>query len=200
MQRTVSGPPTTDLPELLRRTALRDEAAARAFVELLGPLVRRQIYSHHVLRDEADDLMQDIFFAVFRSAGKYRGDAPLEHWVARIARCTCIDRLRRKRTRITDIRWSDLPPAQQALLSDAAPQVEADSPGHGEDAAALLERLFSLIPLLDAWLLRQVELRERTHAEVAAEAGWSSVLLRVRLFRARRRLQSAFDHLQRTRL
>ena len=191
---TVSSPSSHDLPDLVRRAARRDEAAARTLVEALGPLVQRIIHSHHTLKDEADDLTQDIFFAVFRSAGKYRGDGPLEHWVARIARCTCIDRLRRKRTRAAEVRWSDLPPAQQAVLTESTPG-EAPSVTAGEDAAALLEELFAQLPPLDAWLLREVELRERSHTDVAAEAGWSGVLLRVRLFRARRRLQTAYENL-----
>lgn len=184
-----------DLPALLRRASLRDEAAARTLVEALGPMLQRIIHSHHPLRDEAEDLLQDVFFAIFRSAGKFRGDAPLEHWAARIARCTCIDRLRRRRTRAAEVRWSDLPPAQQDVLAEG----RADDPPAvtvGEDAAALLEKLFDQLPPLDAWLLREVELRERTHTEVAAEAGWSAVLLRVRLFRARRRLQAAYEILQ----
>lgn len=181
------------LPDLLRRAALRDEAAARALVEALGPLLRRIIHSHSSLRDDAEDLMQDIFFRLFRSADQYRGEAPVEHWAARIARCTCIDRLRRKKTRAAELRWSDLPPAQQRALTECAAAEITTAPG--EDAAALLAQLFATLAPRDAWLLREAELRERPLAVIAAEAGWSGVLTRVRLFRARRRLCQAFEKL-----
>lgn len=190
----MSGPSSHELSDLLRRAARRDEAAAQVFVGALGPLVQRIIHSHISLRDEADDLMQDVFFSIFRSAGKFRGDAPVEHWAARIARCTCIDRLRRKKARAAEIRWSDLPPAQQAVLNEGI-GTEPSSAASGEDAAALLEKLFAQLPPLDAWLLREIELRERSHSEVADEAGWNALLVRVRLFRARRRLQAAFANL-----
>ena len=194
MPHPVPGLPIHDLSELLRRAARRDEAAAREFVEALGPLLQRIIHSHLPLRDEAEDLLQDVFFAIFRSAGKYRGDAPVEHWAARIARCPCIARLRRRKVRSAEVRWSDLPPAQQSAAAEAQSQ-ESPASHTGEDAAALLERLFAGLPPLDAWLLREVELRERSHADVAAEAGWNPLVLRVRLFRARRRLTAAWNNL-----
>ena len=194
----MSGLPNDELSELLHRASRRDEAAARAVVEELGPLVRRIINGHSILRMEADDVMQDVFFGIFRSAGRYRGDAPVTHWAARIARFTCIARLRRRKRTAAEIRWSDLPEGQQALLAEGYAADEPPSATAGEDATALLDSLFARLQPLDAWLLREVELRQRSHAEVAAEAGWNTVLLRVRLFRARRRLQAAFENLQST--
>lgn len=68
-----------DIPELIARVRKRDESAARALIGRLGPLVAKIIGGHSVLRDEAEDLAQDIFFKVFRSIETWRGDGPLEH-------------------------------------------------------------------------------------------------------------------------
>ncbi len=186
--------PVPDLPHgpslhLLRRAASRDEQAARELVETHGPLVRKIIHSHAALKPEADDLMQDVFFKVFHTGGAYRGEAPLEHWIARVARFTCIDRLRHLKAR-PELRFSDLTPAQQETFSTGIPAQPAATAG--EDARDLLEKIFALLAPLDAWLLREMELHERTAADVAAEAGWSIPLTHVRLFRARRRLKAAF--------
>lgn len=182
-----------DLPALLARAATRDEAAARALVEKLGPLVQRIILGHATLRHECDDLMQDIFFKVFRSASSYRTDSPLEHWVATIAKRTCLNRLRHHRAR-PELAWSDLTPEQQSLLDEDHSHEE---PSHkGEDALTLIEKLLATLPPADAWLLRAVELDERSLADVCAEAGWNATLTRVRLFRARRRLKQALIHLE----
>lgn len=184
-----------DLPTLLALAAQRDEAAARVLVEKLGPLVQRIIVSHAPLRHECDDLMQDIFFKVFRSASAYRTDAPLEHWVATIAKRTCLNRLRHHRAR-PEIRWSELTPEQQAVLEA---DHSHDEPAHtGEDARTLIERLLTTLPPADAWLLRAIELEERSLADVCSEAGWNATLTRVRLFRARRRLRAAFEKLDTT--
>lgn len=185
---------THDLPTLLSRAAQRDEAAARALVEALGPLVRRIILGHAALRHECDDLTQDIFFKVFRSASSYRSDSPLENWVATIAKRTCLNRLRHHRAR-PELAWSDLTPEQQALLDEDHSDEKANT-HTGEDARSLIERLLATLPPADAWLLRAIELEERTLADVCTEAGWNATLTRVRLFRARRRLRAAFEKLE----
>jgi RNA polymerase sigma-70 factor (ECF subfamily) len=181
------------MPALLARAAMRDEAAARALVEKLGPLVQRIILGHAALRHECDDLMQDIFFKVFRSAANYSATAPVEHWVATIAKRTCLNRLRHHRSR-PELTWSDLTPGQQAVLDEDRSN---DEPAHtGEDARALIERLLAALPPADAWLLRAIELEERSLADVCSEAGWNATLTRVRLFRARRRLKQALINLE----
>ena len=182
-----------DLPTLLARAAQSDEAAARALVEALGPLVRRIILGHATLRHECDDLTQDIFFRVFRSASSYRTDSPLEHWVATIAKRTCLNRLRHYRAR-PEFAWSDLTPEQQALLHQDHSD-EMENTCKGEDARALIESLLATLPPADAWLLRAIELEERSLADVCTEAGWNVTMTRVRLFRARRRLRAAFEKL-----
>lgn len=180
-----------DIADLIARAQQRDEAAARALVERLGPLIAKVISAHSALRDEADDLAQDIFFKLFRSLHTWRGDGALEHWAARIARCACIDRLRRKKAR-PEQRIADLTPGELALL-EAAQSIEPPPDDRAADAANLLEKLLALLPPLDAWLLRQVELAERTVADVAAEAGWNTGATHVRLFRARARLKRTFQ-------
>ncbi len=178
-----------DIADLIARVQQRDEAAARALVQRLGPLVAKITGAHAALRDEADDLAQDIFFKLFRSLHTWRGDGALEHWVARIARCACIDRLRRKKAR-PEHHIADLTPGELALL-EASQAVEPPPDSRAADASSLLEKLLVTLPPLDAWLLRQVELAERTVADVAAEAGWSAGATHVRLFRARARLKRA---------
>lgn len=179
-----------DIPELIARVRKRDEGAARALIDRLGPLIAKIIGGHSVLRDEAEDLAQDIFFNVFRSIETWRGDGPLEHWVARIARCTCIDRLRRKKAR-PEQRIPDLTPGEIELL-EASQSTQPNSDSQAEDALNLLEKILNTLPPADAWLLRQVELEQRTVADVASEAGWTNGATHIRLFRARSRLKRAF--------
>src|SRR2546425_9038665 len=46
---------------------------------------------------ELDDICQEIFVKAYRNLGKFRGDAPFEHWVSRISVRTCYDFLRKER-------------------------------------------------------------------------------------------------------
>ena len=47
--------------------------------------------------DDAKDLMQDVFIAVFRNLSSFRGDSPFKGWLFRIAHYRCIEFYRKKR-------------------------------------------------------------------------------------------------------
>ena len=185
-------PSGDDWRELITRVSQRDENAARALVERLGPGLRRIVNSYPTLQEDGDDLMQDIFFRIFHKLGSYRGDAPLEHWASRVARFACIDRLRSKRAR-PELRMCELSEEQQFMLQNLASAEERPS---ADVASGLLDRLLSSLRPIDAWLLREIELAQRTLSDVALEAGWNVGLAAVRLFRARQRLKRAFQKLE----
>ena len=182
------------LDDLLARVRQRDEAASRDLVERLYPLVAQVVHAHLPRRDEPEDLMQEVFLKMFSRLEQFRGDVPFEHWVSRITLNTCLDRLRRQKVR-PELRWADLTEQEQAMIEGVSGETEpadADAP----QALALLERLLGQLPESDAWLLRQVELEEKPLAEVCATAGWNAGAGRVRLFRARRRLQNLFKKME----
>lgn len=116
-----------------------------------------------------------------------------ERWVARIALNTCLDRLRRQRVR-PELRWADLTPEEQAVV-EALAEDRLSPDADASNALALVEKLLARLPPADAWLLRQVELEQRPLADLCAKIGWSPIAGRVRLFRARRRLQAAWREL-----
>src|SRR5438093_586027 len=44
--------------------------------------------------DEVEDIVQEVFIKDFQKLSSYRGDAPFEHWLMRLAVRTCYDFLR----------------------------------------------------------------------------------------------------------
>ena len=179
---------------LLERVRQHDEAATRELVECLHSVVAQVVHANLPRRDDPEDLMQEVFMKLFSRLDQYRGDAPFEHWVSRLALTTCLDRLRRQRAR-PELRWADLSEEEQRVLDDTVSPAEpsdADAP----TALELLEKLLGEMIPADAWLLRQVELEEKTLAEVCAATGWNSGAARVRLFRARHRLRAAMRRLE----
>jgi RNA polymerase sigma factor (sigma-70 family) len=52
--------------------------------------------------EDAEDVMQETFFEVFRSIGRFRGDGSLWGWVRTIASSKALMRLRRNKYRDTD--------------------------------------------------------------------------------------------------
>src|SRR5688500_15677980 len=101
---------------------------------------------------------------MFSRLHQFRGEVPFEHWVSRVALNTCLDHLRRQRAR-PEFRFADFPEAELQLLDKVATGSEpadADAP----QALSLLNRLLDQLPESDAWLLRQVELEQKSLAEV----------------------------------
>lgn len=182
-----------DTDRLIALVIRRDEAAARALVERLGPTIARIVNSYPRLKPDAEDLLQDVFFRIFRALPKFRGEAPLEHWASRVARFACIDQLRRLKARPEDP-ISHLSPAQAEFLGNLA--ATTPSASAADAACGLLDHLLSRLKPIDEWLLRQIELHQRPIADVAEEAGWNVNLTHVRLFRARHRLRRAYETLE----
>jgi RNA polymerase sigma-70 factor (ECF subfamily) len=77
--------------EQLRRIHAGDAAAASLLVDQY--LDRIVAYAFRVLGDkaEAEDVAQESFLRLWRRAGQWRAEAPLIHWLHRVAYHLCID-------------------------------------------------------------------------------------------------------------
>lgn len=196
-------PPTASTPDapststaLLLRIRSGDDEAARELVELLYPLVMRIVRAHMPRRAAEEDLGQDIFLKMFQHLEQFQGRVPFEHWVSRIAVNHCRNAIRAQASR-PEWRMSDLVDDPQGLLDrldhTAQPQAE---PGDDLAAAELVERLLSILDPRDRALIRWLEMEDRTIEQISRETGWSSTLIRVRAFRARRKLNARFGQLR----
>lgn len=189
-----SGSWSVDLTALLPRVRDRDEVAARELVMWLYPILLPVVRGNLPQREEVEDLMQEIHLKIFSRLDQYRGDVPFEHWVRRLALNTCFDRLRRQKAR-PEIRWADLSEGEVTALVDRVQTESAEDSGAG-DAAAIVARLMAQMPAQEAWLIRALDLEQRSIAEVCEQTGWNGGVARIRAFRARRRLRKLYQELE----
>ncbi|HUM14010.1 MAG TPA: sigma-70 family RNA polymerase sigma factor [Myxococcaceae bacterium] len=166
-----------------------ERLAAEQLVGHCEPLVRRLVGAHRPRSVPEDDLVQEVFLAVFTRLDRYqeRQGVPFEHWLARLTINLCRDALRSERRR------TPAPPlsaeARQwigSLVADPGPRAD-----EALGARAAVEALLSQLPADDRLLLTLLSLEERSLEEVSALTGRSRTALKVRAFRARRRLQQA---------
>lgn len=90
-------PSTTADHELLRRIARHDRAAFAEFYDRFAPRVFGLLVKLMRDRTEAEDVLQDVFLHVWRSADRY--DEGLSHpivWLMLIARARAIDVIRKR--------------------------------------------------------------------------------------------------------
>ena len=178
----------------LARIARHDSDASRELVEHCQALVWKLVRAHRSRSIPDEDLAQEVFLKLFSRLDRYepRDGIPFEHWLSRLAVRTCLDSLRAECRRPQPVD----PPLSEAAgewleslrRDDASPPID-------EVLAAreLVDALLARLPPKDRLVLTLLDMEERSVAEVSAITGWSRTLVKVRAFRARRRLRAVVE-------
>src|SRR5438477_7608529 len=95
---TLSTSPIPD-DELVERCRMGDTGAWRSLYDRYSPSVHRFISALGIPPEEREDAAQDVFMAVYRSLGRFRGEAQLSTWIYRIAARHAVRMGRRRRVR-----------------------------------------------------------------------------------------------------
>lgn len=176
---------------LIARAAAGEEAAFDLLVARWKDRVFRLALRFFRRPEDAEEVAQEVFLKVYRSAASYRSEAPFENWLLRIATNACRDRLRQRRVR------------RETLLADVAenPAVWLDAALSGtslevaqaEAARRVAFQLLDTLPPKDRVVLVLMDLEGRSAAEIAAMTGSTRAAVKVRAFRARRALRRLAD-------
>src|ERR1035438_3945141 len=184
-----------DLVGCLARVRSSDQVAARQLVEHLYPLVIRIVRAHLPRRVPEEDLAQEIFLKMFARLEQFQGVVPFPHWVSRIALTTCIDHLRAQKRR-PEYRWAGLSGGEAKVLEAVTADEAAAAPDDAFAAHELVHRLLDQLKPDDRMVLQMLDLEQKTIAEISLLTGWNASLVKVRAFRARRKLQKLFAELK----
>src|SRR5215467_7245814 len=163
--------------ELIVRAQAGDRSAHEAIVNQFSAMVFRLISRFFRAREDVEDIAQDVFLKVFARIDQVRPDENFPGWLARVTVNTCYDELRKTRRRKV---------AMEAFGPEAAAEavVVPPEPESFGKARLALQRLDPKlrIPLL----LKEVE--EMSIEEIARTMGLTETNVKVRLFRARKKL------------
>lgn len=186
---------TFDLAGCLARVRASEQLAARELVEHLHPMVIRIVRARLPRRVAEEDLTQEIFLKMFTRIAQYQGNVPFPHWVSRIAVTTCIDHLRAQKRR-PEFRWADLSENEADVLDAVLTSENEVGAGDALAAHELVHKLLDQLKPEDRMVLQLLDLEQKTLAEVSEITGWNITLIKVRAFRARRKLQKLFVELK----
>jgi RNA polymerase sigma-70 factor (ECF subfamily) len=158
-----------------------DEEAYARMVRRYETQVAAQMWRFTRDRDVLDELVQDVFVEVYLSLAKYRARAPFLHWVRRIA------------TRVGYRYWKRQ--ARDRRRQAAMAKWHADLPGETveptpSEAAEYLHRLLEQLPPRDRLVLTLHYFEAFSTREIAERTGWSRALVKVRAYRARKKLKA----------
>lgn len=152
--------------ELIERVARRDDAALKLLYDRTASRLFGVAMRVVGQREAAEDVLQDAFLAVWRTAATYRATlSPPLAWMGLIVRSRALDHLRRRkadRAQLTQEFDDDV--AQSLSDSDPAP---ADLAQASQEATALHQCLASL-ENRQREVVSLAYLRDMSHAELAA--------------------------------
>lgn len=154
--------------------------------------MRRRLvaFARRFVRDvhEAEDVVQEVLLWAEDGRASLRSDARAEAWLFRICRHAAIDHVRSRKVRRSV--WASMPEEADDWAQEAGPwEAEARVSGLGEAHRRERQPLaLSVIPAHQRLLLELHYGRGLCQALLSRLSGLSSSALRVRLYRARRRL------------
>ncbi|MBI5179165.1 MAG: sigma-70 family RNA polymerase sigma factor [Nitrospinae bacterium] len=173
----------TALPDE-RMVALALGGDGKAYAELVRRYKKAVLQmAGRVARDEleVDEIAQDVFVKVHANLKHYRGDAPVEHWIMRIASNTCRDVLRKRKNTPLAVAFEKV---EGALQNAPAPEEDKE--------VETLRRAMEKLGADDRMLLTLLELEDKKVKEVASILGISEGNVKVRAHRARKVLKELF--------
>ena len=175
-----NAPDTAELEDV-RQSRQGDSGAYRRLIERHQEHVSGILWRFSRDRLVHEELVQDVFVEAYMSLRGYRGKAPFEHWLSRIAtrvgyRYWKQTARRRETENFTLEEWDRVP-------DGSAEQMDPS------EAASLVHRLLAQLRPRDRLVLTLRYLEGCDVAETARRTGWTRGMVKVQTLRAKKRLE-----------
>jgi RNA polymerase sigma-70 factor (ECF subfamily) len=132
---------------------------------------------------EIEDIVQEVFIKAYQKLPGFRGEAPFEHWLMRLAVRTCYDFLRghqrNRETAFTELSEPETDWLDKFVVDSSAANE------HAEAARQLVDNVLARLSPPARLVITLLEIEEHSVKEIADLTGWSVTLVKVRAFRAR---------------
>ncbi|MGH7953336.1 MAG: RNA polymerase sigma factor [Limisphaerales bacterium] len=169
--------------ELIAAVLAGDAASFEPLVQKYSPRVFATARRYARRESEVEDIAQEVWLKAFDKLKSFRGEAPFEHWLMRMAVRTCYDFLRGHR-RNRESSFSDLSEPENDWLEKfvTAPEIANEN---ADAAKLLIARVLEKLSPQARLVITLLEIEDHSVKEIAALTGWSTPLVKVRAFRAR---------------
>lgn len=170
------------LAEIGVRLNRGDPAALEDAYRTLGPLVLAYL-RRYVPPSDLEDVMQRVFYEVWRVHDRYDPEQPLRAWVLAIARRRAIDHLRRRRDVVVPL------DAMRQVVGDDGREV-ADRIAWADELRGALE----LLPELQREVIELAYFGDYTQTEIAAALDIPLGTIKTRTARGLQRLAGLLEN------
>jgi RNA polymerase sigma-70 factor (ECF subfamily) len=169
--------------ELIAAAVNGDTASFEPLIQKYSPRVFATARRYARLEREIEDIAQEVWIKAFQKLASFRGDAPFEHWLMRMAVRTCYDFLRAHQ-RNRESAFSEISEPEDDWLERFAAAPESVSE-QADAAKQLVARVLEQMSPAGRLIITLLEIEDRSVKEIAELTGWSVPLVKVRAFRAR---------------
>jgi RNA polymerase sigma-70 factor, ECF subfamily len=141
-----------------------------------------------------EEAAQEVFLKAYTQLGSFEGRGSMEGWLTRITTNTCLNMLRGAKRR-PELTVSDLSDEEDRWLEGQLADSEQPSVENSVVASDLADRLLSVLSPEDQQALLMIDGEQASVKEVAEATGWSESKVKVRAFRARKKVREAMEKL-----
>ena len=133
-------------------------------------------------REEAEEVAQDAFIKVYKSLHKFKGDSKFSTWIYRVTYNTCLDRLKKNKKHFNDVAIDEYTEHKLETVDNALEHmIKAEK-------QELIKRCVDKLPSESSYLISLYYFEELSLDEISTIVGIASNTVKVKLFRARKKL------------
>jgi RNA polymerase sigma-70 factor (ECF subfamily) len=181
--------------DLARQAQEGDEFAFSEIVRRYSPRVFSVASRFFRQRSSVEEAAQEVFLKAFTQLKSFEGRGSMEGWLTRIATNTCLNMVRSAKRR-PELSVADLTDDETTWLEHQSAGSESQrSVEENLIAADLADRVLEVLPVEDQLALLMIDGEDASVKEVAKATGWSESKVKVRAFRARKKLREAMEKL-----
>jgi len=145
-------------------------------------------------REDAEEVAQDSFIKAFQKLNSFKGESKFSTWLYTIVYRTAISKIRKNTIETTDI---DDFVMENHSVDFSFPQMDLLK---AEEQKKYVKYAIDSLPELDALLITLFYLNENTFDEIIEITGLTKTNIKVRLFRARKKLYKELSQILDTEL
>lgn len=133
-------------------------------------------------REEAEEVAQDTFIKVFKSLDKFKGDSKFSTWIYKVTYNTCLDRIKKNKKHYNDVAIDEFIFNKLDSIDNALDTMIT------EEKRVLIKNCINKLPEDSSALLTLFYFEELSLEEISKIINIEANTVKVKLFRARKKL------------
>ena len=169
----------------IERILAGDRVAFQTLVEDYQRLVSHIVFRMVSVKEDREDICQDVFLRIYQNLGEFRSESKLSTWIARIAYNACLNHLEKRKL----VPLEEFSLTEQSVEGFLEKGRRPDEITGEKEMGMLLENEISRMPVTFRTILTLYHLDEMSYAQIAEVMGLPEGTVKSYLFRAVRKLQ-----------